>query len=729
MGRHAPEQEYEIIFCRNQHSSGLAGQWGYYNSGITTGVNVAFKASGFTVPRTVSTGTANQYPFCNNMVTYVAEDNTTRVNFTPISGYISGGSGSRFVLHPIYEPASGSQKIDVGGGNAAPILPVLTGFLPLSQTSIDALSGMRWSPRYEQLTSFTGIILGHGRIFFSTDPTSGYLVGLQTVSFTGATPVLGGPNYIPDTINSTATGSAAGLSARFTYASIAVDTSYTGDVKRVLVGYLGITGTTSGQLCARLAEISGTTITYGNPVVIRSALSSGTNRQSIDVTYHSSGDSANCFVIATTVSQSGIGILHCASGELIACNPPSGLVLSGYFGTPVTAFASNTTGVTGYISQVKCAALNITNSGSGEPAFGYLAGIRGVTSGVPTGTLLLQQYRVSGTTITTGAIVDPGFTIDNLSTKIELSGTDVRLASPYVFKSVNIRNFATGIGDNVSGLVCFIGTAGTGLSGGISTSTLGSGFAQYYAVRATGTVAASRLVNAYNTASGGRAWQQPYFVIPENPFNAELFSTFYLEPRVAVSGLYEQALFIGKFDRDTFTGIANCLFKSGGVYTSGTLNTTTGSNNNSNYRNIIFVSGTYPNYNYIYTLESNYNFGSPLGVGIVRYDFGTSGTLLRNAGAGYRLISGWNTDNQAYKIPLGLCIGTTGNINTTGVRTVSGETLLYFDSVDDLYQKHVTTSGIVVKVAETDSQRRNFANKTVASSIVLVDTRNQLTIS
>lgn len=724
MGRNAPEQEYEIIFCRNQHSSGLAGQWGYYNSGFTAGVNVAFKASGFTNPRYVSTGTAKEYPFCNNMVTYVAEDNTTRVNFEPISGYISGGGGVRSVLYPIYEPASGSQKINVGGGNAAPILPVLTGFASTFSVSLDTLSGARWNVRYEQLSPLTGIVLGNG---WTLVFPSGYMVGLQTISFTGTIPATGGVSYIPDTINPDAAGTASGNTARYTFASIAVDTSYTGDVKRVLVGYLGITGTTSGQLCARLAEISGTTITYGDPVVIRSTLSNGTHRQSIDVTYHSSGDSANCFVIATTVSQSGAGVLHCTSGELVACNPPSGLVLSGYFGTPVTAFESNTTGVTGYISQIKCAALNITNSGSGEPAFGYLAGIRGVTSGVPTGTLLLQQYRVSGTTITTGSVVNPGFTFNNLSTKIELSGaSNANKTTSYAFKSIDIRNFATGIGGNVSGLVSFAGNIGTGLVG--ATGVSGSGFAQYYRVRATGTVANSLTVNAYNNISGGRFWQQPYFIIPENPYSGQLFSTFYLEPRNATSGLYEQALFIGKVDHTTFSGVANCLFKSGTVYTSGTLNTTTGNDDNSNYRNIIFVSGTFPDYHYIYTLETNTVSTSFLGVEIVRYDFGISGARLRNAGAGYRLISGWNTDNQAYKIPLGLCIGTTGNINTTGVRTVSNETLLYFDSAADLYTKHVTTSGIVVEVAKTDSQRRKFANGTIASSIVLVDTRNQLTI-
>lgn len=730
MGRHAPEQEYEIIFCRNQHSSGLAGQWGYYNSGLTAGVNVAFKASGFTAPRTVSTGTANQYPFCNNMVTYVAEDNTTRVNFTPISGYISGGDSVRSVLHPIYEPASGNQKISLGGGNAAPILPVLTGFTKSAVTIESSLSGAKWNVKYEQLSSLTGILLGQG---YAIANPSGYLVGIQTISFTGATPVLGGNQYVPDTINPTATGTAIGSTARYTFPSFAVDTSYTGDIKRILVGYLGITGTTSGQLCARLAEISGTTITYGDPVVVRSQLSSGTYRQSIDVTYHSSGDSANCFVIATTISPSGAGIFHCTSGELVACKPPSGLVLSGYFGTPVTAFESNTTGVTGFISQIKCAALNITNSGSGEPAFGYLAGIRGVTSGVPTGTLLLQQYRVSGTTITTGSVVDTGFAFNNLGTKIEVSGSDAHKIPPYTFKSINIRNFATGVGGNLSGLVSFLGTNGTGIQASL-TGISGSGFAQYYAVRATGTAATSIYVTGYHNLSGGRYWQQPYFVIPENPYSGQLYSTFYLEPRQASSGLYEQALFIGEFDRNSFSGIANCLLKSGAVYTTGTLNTTTGtgsgnSGESTNYRNIIAVSGTYPEYRYFYTIEPSIFNDIYIGSVLFRYDLGISGDSLRNAGAGYRLISGWNTDNQAYKIPLGLCIGTTGNINTTGVRTVSGETLLYFDSVDDLYQKHVTTSGIVVKVAETDSQRRKFANGTVASSIVLVDTRNQLTIN
>jgi len=725
MGRQAPEQQYEIVFCRNQHSSGLASQWGYFNSGATGQINVTFKASGFSAPRTVSSGTANQYPFCNNMVTYVAEDITTRVNFTPISGYLSGLS--RSVLYPIYEPASGSQSISVGGGNFAPILPVLTGFPTRSSSlTLDTLSGTRWNPRYEQLSTFSGIILGHGYTLFAA---SGYLVSLLTVSFTGNSLVSGVINYIPDTINNTPSGTASGSPRFYTLASIAVDTSYTGDTKRVLVGYLGITGTTSGQLCARLAEINGTTITYGNPVVIRSDLANGVNRQSIDVTYHSSGNSANCFVIATTISQSVTGVLHCASGEIVACNPPSGLVLSGYFGTPVSAFASNTTGVTGYISQVKCAALNITNSGAGEPAFGYLAGLRGVTSGVPTGTLLLQQYKVSGTTITTGAIVDPAFSLNNLSTKIELTQSDAYQVTPYSFKSIDIRNFATGVGSEVSGLVSFIGAIGTGTT--IATTGIsGSGFAQYYSVRATGTQATSLYVNAINTISGGRWRQQPYFILSGNPFSSQLFSTFYLEPRDSTSGLCEQALFLGDFNRTTVSSITNCLFKSGGSYTTGPLVTTTGSGNSSNYLNIIAVSGDYPNYRYIYTLEPSITTSNILiGIEIARYDFSTSGTLFRNAGAGYRLISGWNTDNQAYKIPLGLSIGTTGNINTTGVRTVSGETLMYFDSAADLYTKHVVVSGIVVKVATTDSQRRKFANGTIASSVILVDTRNQLTIS
>jgi hypothetical protein len=342
--------------------------------------------------------------------------------------------------------------------------------------------------------------------------------------------------------------------------------------------------------------------------------------------------------------------------------------------------------------------------------------------------LLLQQYKVSGTTITTGAIVDPAFSLNNLSTKIELTTNDANKVVPYSFKSIDIRNFATGVGSEVSGLVSFVGGIGTGTPGSV-TGISGSGFAQYYSVQATGTQVTSLYVNAINNLSGGRWRQQPYFIISGNPFSGQLFSTFYLEPRDSTSGLYEQALFLGEFDRTTVSSITNCLFKSGGSYTTGPLVTTTGSDNSPNYLNIIAVSGDYPNYRYIYTLEPNISSNILLGMIIARYDFNTSGTLLRNAGAGYRLISGWNTDNQAYKIPLGLSIGTTGNINTTGVRTVSGETLMYFDSAADLYTKHVVVSGIVVKVATTDSQRRKFANGTIASSVILVDTRNQLTIS
>ena len=343
--------------------------------------------------------------------------------------------------------------------------------------------------------------------------------------------------------------------------------------------------------------------------------------------------------------------------------------------------------------------------------------------------MLLQQYKVSGTTITTGAIVDPAFSLNNLSTKIEVTQSDANRVVPYSFKSIDIRNFATGVGSEVSGLVSFIGGIGTGLNPITTTGISGSGFAQYYSVQATGTQATSLYVNAINNASGGRWRQQPYFIISGNPFSGQLFSTFYLEPRDSTSGLYEQALFLGDFDRTTVSSITNCLFKSGGSYTTGPLVTTTGLGNPPNYFNIIAVSGDYPNYRYIYTLEPNVITTTFIGSQIVKYDFGTSGTLWQNAGAGYRLISGWNTDNQAYKIPLGLSIGTTGNINTTGVRTVSGETLMYFDSAADLYTKHVVVSGIVVKVATTDSQRRKFANGTIASSVILVDTRNQLTIS
>lgn len=237
----------------------------------------------------------------------------------------------------------------------------------------------------------------------SNQSASGRFVRLNLINYssTGFTVVSG--ITLTDTINSGAT------SGCFCTPSVVKDLSYTGaNVSRVLIGYQSDTGVTSGQLCAQLVEISGSTVTTGDPVVIRSVTPSGSQNyvNFISVTHHLKG-SVNAFVISTAVREAVGGFIQ-NSGQLIAATPSSGLVLSGTFGAAVPIF--NSTGGTSGCTLPVCTALNTF---TGTNAYGVVVALTGTSS--TTGVAYRQMYEVSGNTISTGVVATGVFSVIDIS--------------------------------------------------------------------------------------------------------------------------------------------------------------------------------------------------------------------------------------------------------------------------------------------------------------------------
>ena len=221
----------------------------------------------------------------------------------PWKTFVLSKQSKQFVRKTPFYSFNTSGKIQNDGGSTYyVVLPTLTG---LTRTGIP---GNIHFPKgkYLQTDNSGGLMLTQGITGNSSSSgLSGYRVGLQRITFADTGVIVGSSYYIPDTITNLTTAG-TGNSSKYTLADFEVDVSYTGDTKRVLIGYMGITGATSGNLCARLAEINGEVITYGDPVVIRSVIPSGALRQSISITYHSSGLDTNCFVVATTVDPGNL---------------------------------------------------------------------------------------------------------------------------------------------------------------------------------------------------------------------------------------------------------------------------------------------------------------------------------------------------------------------------------------------------------------------------------------
>ena len=690
MGRHAPEQEYEIVFCKGQQ---IDAQWGTFDP--TT--NFSLTAGTLRIKNGISTVSyeigSSGFVTGPGMLSYVTDDKVAHINFDPVTVAVSG----RTLLQPFYVLDESRIKYV---GTSLNQLPKLTG---INQTT----TAIGEKPYYTKLDSSGGIILFNGSQ--STASITGYQVSLRRLNLEATGVTLGSSYIIPDTLNSGTAGAATGNTARYVIPSIALDTSYTGDVKRVLVGYVGITGTTSGKLCARLAEISGDVVTYGDPVIIRSTVGSGTFRQSIDVTYHSSGVDSNCFVIATAVEPGNLAVLHSTSGELIACNPPSGLVLSGYFGTAVTLGSGTSSGSATQLSAVKCTSMNST-TGAGGGAVGYATSIQGQTSGTATGLIFTQKYFVSGTTITTGSIAS--IVNGSVNNFIESSGTSATNVPGITFISPATTS-AT------SGVFILNYVLGTGTSS-LYTSATGSGFTSIYGANiTTGTSPFATLLKSYADATnrGGAGRRQDPYIISGNPYSGGYFSAFQLEPHIKTSTGF-LSLNISRVDTTGAVSNSICEITTGDYFNSGI--TTSGAS----YRNIIDVKGTFPNYEYVVTL-------SGLSLNVFNFGIGASGEKWRNAGFGFSGYSNNSSvaDNYGYKTPLGQVIGITGFIEDTGIVRNNNELRLYYSAASGTNSPNkylgAASGSIVTKVAKTEAERRRLSTNYV-TGVILIDSRNQL---
>jgi len=722
MGRHVPEKQYDIVFCKNQ-SQRTDDCWianvGYDSTSLgtyDTSVTILFPFGN----QNINLTSGNRFPVFPNTPAYITKDQACLHSFRPRDiNEDTSLNNTPISVNPLFIwdtfARTESQNSD--------ILPLLTG---VTSTSISGFFGGKYIP----LDDSGGVMLLQGTGVSAATGVSGYRVALQRITFNSTGIVTGSSYVIPDTITNLTTAG-TGNASKYTFAEIARDFSYTGAVKRVLVGYLGITGTTSGTLSARLAEISGEVITYGDPVIVRSTLSSGAHRQSIHVTHHSSGSGANCFVIATAVDSGNLAVLHSVSGQIVACNPPSGLTLSGFFGTPVTAFSGAT-----FISRIACCAFECTTTS--QLPVGFLVGYSGVvaTSGTATGEPVIQMYQVSGTTLSVTGTT--GFT--NFSTGItystyhEFSGA---LASNSPFRNV-LTSFSGAVSG--SGLFAYSAITGSGSSAYLAGGTRFGIFRAPAIFSEPGSANTPRVflysVNVGTNAGGANLTDFAYN-IPENPYSGEFGSAFNIIPR----GINDTpALAVHRFNSigNTFTG-SSFAFASGISYlntgityisTGITTATATGDYGQflytNGFQNIIHVSGTFPNYTRIYTLSAQASGRRVL----TTYDFGTSGEDWNTAGQVCRVNPSGLGDGDLY--PFGIVAanpnnplnsgfavsGTTGYVYLTGASQLTGVNSMFFPS-----------TGIPVKIGRTDAGKIKLASQVTLTSIIFIKNKSVLDLS
>jgi hypothetical protein len=724
MGRNAPEQQYEVVFCKNQSQRTDGSGW-ITNVGYdSTNLGIYDTTFSITLPfgnQNIGLTSGNQFPVFPNSPAYITKDQACLHSFK---------------TRDIQEAALTSDPINIKAlfiwdsfarTDTSSPLPLLTGVTRTSSTGF-------FGGKYISLDNSGGVMLLQGTGISATG-TSGYRVALQRITFNSTGIVTGSSYVIPDTITDLTTAG-TGNSTKFTFAEIARDFSYTGAVKRVLVGYLGITGTTSGTLSARLAEISGEVITYGDPVIVRSTLSSGAHRQSIHVTHHSSGSGANCFVIATAVDSGNLAVLHSVSGQVVACNPPSGLTLSGFFGTPVTAFSGAT-----FISRIACCAFECTTTS--QLPVGFLVGYSGVvaTSGTATGDLQIQMYRVSGTTLsitgTTGFTNFSSGIIGTYSTYHEFSGGIA--TNPF-------RNVLTSFSGAISGSGLFVHSAvtGTGIAA-YNARTTSSGTTRFGIFRApalfsdptSGNTPITFLyTKTLTTDQGGMNLTNFAYNIPENPYSGEFGSAFNIIPRngdtpaLAVHGF--QAT--GNIFQGGSTAFASGIsyFNTGIAYISTGITTATATGDygqflyTNGFQNIIHVSGTFPNYPRIYTLSA-LSGGQRV---LTTYDFGTSGEDWNTAGQVCRVNPSGLGDGDLY--PFGIVAanpnnplnsgfavsGTTGYVYLTGASQLTGVNPMLFPS-----------TGIPVKIGRTDAGKIKLASQATLTAIVFIKNKSVIDLS
>lgn len=746
MGRHVPEKQYDIVFCKNQGLQNefitWSGNASFDNSSASMNENELLSAGAFTLPFVSGNRFVGQsglffvYP---NAPTYVTDELACHQSF--VARKTSELDNYTPTLRPLFIWDTYGKGTSTGTNftTGTPCLPILTGLTRTVSAATFPLA------KYIPLDSSGGVILTQGVTTGTPSDTSGYRVTLQRLTFASTGFITGSSYVIPDTVtNDTTAGT--GTSSKFTFAEIASDLSYTGTVKRVLIGYLGITGSTSGTLAARLAEISGNLITYGDPVIIRSSLSSGAHRQSIYVTYHGSGSGANCFAIATAVDSGNLAVLHSVSGQIVACNPASGLTLSGSFGTPVTIFGSST-----FISRVSCCALEYTTSS--QLPVGYVVGISGVTasSGIGTGDPAIQMYRISGTTITTtGQLSFGGYnpigTGARFSTYIPFSGSNAFI---YPVRNTLVGNLTANTVSNSGVFACSM-IAGTGTTA-YSVQNTPSGSGAYVLLRAPSTFTGSSPVSIFtyirgmDSSEGSRDIQNYSYVIPENPYSGQFFSAFSIISRSGLGTLGGPVLAINKFNvsGDIFptgaTGFRSgvCFLNTGTVYTNspGTIRNTAQSNlgfysQDDIHQNIIHVIGNFPNYSRIFVLgEDNFNSSFISQQNIITYNFGTSGQVLNSAAQVCKAVNSRLGDTVTW--PLGLVLsnpsdpGNTGLVisGTTGYYYITGESQITGTSI-------FASTGIPVKLARTQKARTDIVKQmSPLTTIIFVKNKSVLDMS
>jgi hypothetical protein len=514
MGRQAPDPQYKIITCDVQTSSGTIS--GYTPSFISGG-NYIFQtlfpigSSGINSTGTaaIGTGIGSPMPYVNGCLVGINDENKAIVDSPNSALPIATGGvttedfliirslqfNNRFYTNLL----TGNTVTGITGFTNSYALKV-TGATYLKQ---QALSGSLT----RQIYDYTDLNANYSLLTTYVNNravVSGAVVGLEIIQHTDTGVVqVTGVNLV-DTDNNS-------ITTNITFPSIAKDLSYTGDTQRFLIGYQSATGVTSGQLCAVLAEISGTTITVGTPAVIRSVVSSGTVGQSISVTYHSGAES-NGFVIATTVSPASAVTGWSTTGQIIAAQPSSGLVLGGTFGAAVPIFASATG-----VFQPVCTAFN-TSTGS----YGIVVGSTGTTANYETllsATGSYQVYQVSGTTITTGIV--NSFTGSYAQAAARITGK--------IWNSRRLAEISSVVTD--SGLISYISYSE------LSSTNSQAGVASInymhipYSLSNTGRTQYSSLASDLFNATGGfcnRIPSSPYFKLPTNPYNAPHGSFIFL---------------------------------------------------------------------------------------------------------------------------------------------------------------------------------------------------------
>lgn len=608
MGRNAPDSIYDFEVCYAQtynsvnftslNNTGFIKS-GYVSTPLAQGhdviVSLPVGATGSAVTGCTIIGessgvreTNSFYP--NNGLVIINDEGRAVINTSINEAFQerqTGSSGTTYryrVAHYLSQNIYTSPLVNVDSSNVTGFISGTPNTLKVTGVSISnknvsggyAISHVRLHSNYGLLTFYKNSnTAGSGRA------VSCSLIDYTTTGFNVVTGLT-----LTDTVNSGAT------SGCFCVPTVAKDLSYTGGtVSRVLIGYQSDTGVTSGQLCAQLLQISGSTLTTGDPVVIRSVSPVGAQNyvNFIEATHHFN-NTQNAFVIATAVRQTGGTFTH-VSGELIAATPASGVVLSGTFGTPVVIM--NSTGATNTCSQPICTALNTF---TGSESYGVVIAQTGALT--ETGVLQRQMYRVSGNTITTGIIIQTGVVVfvqpngglaggsyDSFggSSRFPVLGTGF-------FVSPKLSEISSNL--TTSGLICHIGygqlSSGNGhvLSGTcyinmvhVPYSLSSTGVTQYATIN--GGTASSGNTSTLVRAKVGLNFPTnlPFFEISGNPYSG-------------VHGSYIEL--VSPMTNSIGLGIGTNIYNSGLGFT--TLKTTTGyfpsGNTNSGIFGGVFFSGS-----------------------------------------------------------------------------------------------------------------------------------------